>query len=101
MKKLLSIFLAIVALFFAMINIQAQTLDEIIAKSTEALGGKDKIKSITSIYMENTMVAMDNESVSTTIIVNGKGAKTKSEFEQGLKTLSLELSGGKTFPLAK
>lgn len=30
-----------------------------------------------------------------------KGAKTKSEFEQGLKTLNLELSGGKTFPLAK
>ena len=30
-----------------------------------------------------------------------KGAKTKPEFEQGLKTLNLELSGGKTFPLAK
>ena len=30
-----------------------------------------------------------------------KGAKTKSDFEQGLKTLNLELSGGKTFPLAK
>jgi hypothetical protein len=80
MKKLLSIFFAIVALFFVKINLQAQTLDDIIAKSTEALGGKDLIKSITSIYMENTMVAMDNESASTTVIVNGKGAKTKSDF---------------------
>nr|WP_321852210.1 AHH domain-containing protein [Pseudomonas sp. FLM 11] len=30
-----------------------------------------------------------------------KEAKTKSEFEQGLKALNLELSGGKTFPLVK
>lgn len=30
-----------------------------------------------------------------------KGAKTKTEFEQGLKALNLELSGGKTFPLVK
>ncbi len=30
-----------------------------------------------------------------------KGAKTKSEFEQGLKALNLELSGGKIFPLVK
>ncbi|WP_346656772.1 RHS repeat-associated core domain-containing protein [Pseudomonas sp. SWRI18] len=30
-----------------------------------------------------------------------KGAKTRTDFEQGLKTLNLELGGGKTFPLAK
>ncbi|WP_318840857.1 MULTISPECIES: RHS repeat-associated core domain-containing protein [Pseudomonas] len=30
-----------------------------------------------------------------------KGAKTRTDFEQGLKTLNLELGGGKTFPLTK
>jgi hypothetical protein len=80
MKKFKSNLLAIPCVLFAMINVQAQTLDEIIAKNTEALGGKDKINSITSLYLENTVEVMGNESASTTVIVNGKGEKIKSDF---------------------
>lgn len=72
--------LTIVLAFAAMANVHSQTLDEVIAKNVDAMGGKDKIKSITSISIENTMEAMGNESSSTTVIVNGVGAKTKTDF---------------------
>ena len=55
-------------------------MHKIIAKNTEAMGGKDKILSITSIKMENTIEAMGNESASTTVILNGKGFKNISDF---------------------
>jgi hypothetical protein len=61
------------------INAHSQTADEIIAKNIGALGGKDKIKSITSIYLENSIEAMGNESPSTTTILNGIGAKIRSD----------------------
>jgi len=80
MKILKFNLLTIVLVLVAFTNVHSQTVDEIIAKNIEAMGGKDIIKSITSIYMENTIVAMDNESASTTVILNGKGIKTKSDF---------------------
>ena len=33
----------------------AQTADEVISKHLEAIGGKDKIKSVTSVKLDNTM----------------------------------------------
>src|SRR6266542_2080696 len=80
MKFLKCNLLTIALAFVALANVHAQTLDEIIAKNIDAMGGKDKIKSITSVSIENTMEAMGNESTSTTVIVNGVGAKTKSDF---------------------
>jgi hypothetical protein len=80
MKKPGIIFMTIALVFVNMLNVNSQTLDEIIAKNTDAIGGKELIKSIRSISMENTIEAMGNESPSTTIIVNGKGVKTKSDF---------------------
>lgn len=77
--KTLKLSFLFLALLLITANVHAQTADEIIAKNIEAMGGKEKINSITSLYMENTMSVMGNESVSTTIILNGKGAKTKSD----------------------
>jgi hypothetical protein len=59
--------------------LRAQTADEIIAKCVDALGGKDKIAQITSMYMENSMEVMGNESLSKITILNGKGIKTVSD----------------------
>ena len=48
---------------------QAQTVDDIIAKHTEALGGKEKISQVKSIYMENSVEVMGNTSPSVETLV--------------------------------
>ena len=70
--------LSITALFGA--AVQAQTADEIIAKHIEATGGKEKLAAINSIRLENTMNVMDNDAASTTIVLNGKGYRSESDF---------------------
>lgn len=58
----------------------AQTADEIIAKHIDAIGGKDKISQIKSIYMESTAQIMGNDAPVVTTILNGKGFKSETEF---------------------
>jgi hypothetical protein len=79
MKILKCNFFMTLLVIAAAIDAHSQTVDEIIAKNIGALGGKDKIKSVTSIYLENSIEAMGNESPNTTIILNGMGAKIKSD----------------------
>jgi hypothetical protein len=78
MKYLNVIFLTF--LVFAMpATTKAQTADEIISKYVNAVGGKANFAKITSMYTENSMEVMGNQTVSKTLILNGKGAKTISE----------------------
>lgn len=58
----------------------AQTADEIIAKHLEATGGKDKLKSITSVKLDNSMTVMGNDAPSNTTVLIGKGMKMESDF---------------------
>jgi hypothetical protein len=78
MKMLKHCLLLLVAgpAFFA---VQAQTVDEIISKHVDAIGGKDKIGQIKSLYSEATVQAMGNENPSTLTVLNGKGYKMESE----------------------
>lgn len=78
MKYLNLCFLSICFLF-ASVAAKAQTADDIIAKYVEALGGKDKLSEINSIYIENSLDVMGNSAPSSTVILNGKGAKSISE----------------------
>ncbi|HRH47547.1 MAG TPA: hypothetical protein PLP23_02275 [Panacibacter sp.] len=78
MKHLKFSLLAATTLFAVTIT-KAQTVDDIIAKHTEAMGGADKISQVNSMYIESSIQAMGNESPNTTIILNGKGYKTESE----------------------
>jgi len=55
--------------------VSAQTADEIIGKHLSAIGGKDQISQITSLYMEGTMDAMGNQGAIKITQVNGKGYK--------------------------
>ena len=64
----------------SVVAVQAQTADAVIAKHLEAIGGKEKLKSITAVRMENTMQVMGSDAPSTTVIVNGKGFRNESEF---------------------
>ena len=77
--KNLKISLLTLLLLFVYVSVQSQNADEIIARNIEAMGGKDKINSISSIHIENTFTANGNETTSTTVILNGKGMKNKNE----------------------
>jgi hypothetical protein len=68
------------ALLPAMATLKAQTADEIIAKHFEAIGGKDKIAQIKSIYQESSVQVQGNDAPSTLSILNGKGYRLESEF---------------------
>jgi len=72
--------LLLFTVLFSVASLQAQTADDIIAKHIEAIGGKEKLKGINAIRMENTMQVMGNDAPSTTVIVNGKGFRNESEF---------------------
>jgi hypothetical protein len=73
MKSFLFTLLAAVFTF----SISAQTADEIIAKHIEAIGGKDVISKMTSLYFESTMSVMGNDAPNRTCILNGKGYKNE------------------------
>jgi outer membrane lipoprotein-sorting protein len=60
--------------------VHGQTADDIIAKHLDAIGGKEKLKGITTVKMNNAMQVMGNELQNTTTIINGKAFRSESEF---------------------
>src|SRR5579863_288081 len=99
MKKLLHGLLAIAALTYA-IQLNAQTqpsaqtapsapaaassqpapsADEIVSKYVAAIGGKDAISQVKSIYSEASVQVMGSDNPSTTTLVDGVGFKSETE----------------------
>lgn len=76
MKKTLVTLTALLSL--AMAN--AQTADEIVSKHIDAIGGKDKLSQVTSVYMESGTEVMGNESATKTTLLTGKGYRNESDF---------------------
>ncbi|NJK96223.1 MAG: hypothetical protein HC905_16080 [Bacteroidales bacterium] len=64
-----------VSMFLLSVAGYAQTADEIIEKYVNAIGGKETLGKINSLYMENSIEVMGNEGPSTTVILNGKELK--------------------------
>jgi len=62
------------------VTTQAQSVDEIVGKHIDAMGGKTVLSSIKSIYVESTVEFMGNEAPSITYILNGKGYKNELDF---------------------
>ena len=60
--------------------LHAQTADEIVSKYIDAIGGKDKLSKIKSIYTETSSDVMGNQSTGKTFMLDGKGYKTESDF---------------------
>jgi hypothetical protein len=67
------------ALFCSFIA-KAQTAEDIIAKNLDAMGGKNKIGQVKSIYTEGTVQVMGNDNPTSTTILNGIGIRSESEF---------------------
>lgn len=65
--------MAISGLFF--VSLHAQTMDEIITKHLQALGGKDKLNSMQSVIMEGVVNAQGMEIPVKTTIVHKKGMR--------------------------
>lgn len=74
-----SISLLTILAFIAFVPVRSQTVEEIVNKHLEAIGGKQKLAVINSVKMENQMEVMGNEATTTITILNGKGYRTESE----------------------
>jgi hypothetical protein len=60
--------------------IKAQTVDEIITKYADAVGGKEKLSQVKSVYTEISVEIMGNNAPVTESLLEGKGYKTETEF---------------------
>lgn len=66
MKLTKKVIVAATGLLFATaLQVKAQTADEVISKNIEAMGGKDKLNSIRTLYIEATAVTQNGMEIST------------------------------------
>ena len=79
MKNFIQGILVVSALASA-VSLSAQTAGEIVSKHVAAIGGKDAISQVKSVYMETSITMMGGENPSTTTIVNGVGYKSETDF---------------------
>src|SRR5204863_2894701 len=79
MRSLRVALFSVVSMLFVA-NLHAQTVDDVINKHIEALGGKDKISAIKSVYTEYDVDIMGNTASGVTYLVNGKGFRNEVDF---------------------
>jgi hypothetical protein len=93
MKAKKSILVTAIALFLAA-SASAQTADEIVGKYIQAIGGKDVLNKITSVYTETTMEVMGMSITGKTTVLNGKGMKQEMDVMGSTMTTCLTDKGG-------
>jgi hypothetical protein len=84
-----------------LINAKAQTADEVINKWVNAMGGREKLASIKTVYTENEISVMNNPASGKTYTVYGKGYKSVIDFGgQNVIDCYIENGGWSMNPLA-
>jgi hypothetical protein len=73
--KMIRLALFTIATIITMSATQAQTADEIINKHIEAIGGKENLSKVKSLYIESTMDMMGNPAPVVSSMLDGKGFK--------------------------
>jgi hypothetical protein len=61
------------------VSLSAQTADEIVGKYVAAIGGKDAISQVKSMYSESSLTMMGGENPSITTMVDGVGYKNETD----------------------
>ncbi|MBZ5858383.1 hypothetical protein [Flavihumibacter profundi] len=78
-----------------LLTVQAQTVDEIVAKYEAAMGGRDKLASIKSVHMEGVSVMQNGNEVTSDITkVNKELLRTEINFGMGSMTMVVTDKGG-------
>jgi len=78
MKSIKFFLLALAAI--ATSSTYAQTVDEVISRHIDAIGGKEKLSQVKSVYTENSMEVMGNAVAQKEYLLEGKGFKSEVEF---------------------
>jgi hypothetical protein len=71
-KKVLLALLLLVTVY----TVNAQTVDEVVNKYIDALGGKEKLMALNSLKMEGTLTVQGFDVGITVTVLNGKGSRT-------------------------
>lgn len=74
----LKLFFMLAIATFTLTYAQAQTVEEIVTKHVEAIGGADKLKTVTSIVTESSIAVQGMEIPNKNIVVIGKSLRTES-----------------------
>jgi hypothetical protein len=99
--KILKNSMLLFAALTGIMAVQAQTVDEIINKHIDAIGGKAKLDQVKSLYVESTVQVMGNDAPSTLTILNGKGFRMESEFNgQKMVQVFTDKNGWAVNPMA-
>ena len=99
MKKIK--FLFFVSLLLVGMGLGAQTVDEIVNKHIEAIGGKANLDKVKSLTFDLTMDVMGSTAPVSEFLLNGKGFKTIAEFNgQQIISSFTDVGGWTVNPLA-
>ena len=62
------------------LSLHAQTADEVINKHIDAMGGKEKLSQVKSLYLENSIEVMGSTAPQKEYLVEGKAYKSELDF---------------------
>lgn len=92
--KTIKAILLFAALLMCAVSVSAQSADAVIAKYVKALGGKEQLSKITSLYTESKADIMGMESVQKTTVLNGVGYKMEMEIMGSTIVTCITENGG-------